>query len=48
MVLVGCNGYGRFVDYEFYLEIANHTVIINGPNAQALKGVKHTDWNGLF
>ncbi|MBQ8708488.1 MAG: hypothetical protein IJ523_10415 [Succinivibrionaceae bacterium] len=38
-IIVKCNGYGRFVDYEFYCDRIRHTVIINGPDAQELEKV---------
>ncbi|MDO4647187.1 MAG: hypothetical protein Q4B26_00955 [Eubacteriales bacterium] len=36
-VEIGRNGYGLFVDYVFMASRLNHTVRINGPDAQALK-----------
>lgn len=33
---VGKNGYGPFVDYSFCARETGHTMIINGPDAQAL------------
>lgn len=35
-VTVSQNGYGPFVDYVFTAEETGHTVIINGPDAQAV------------
>ncbi|MDO4648213.1 MAG: hypothetical protein Q4B26_06135 [Eubacteriales bacterium] len=36
-VEIGRNGYGLFADYLFISNRLNHTVRINGPDAQALK-----------
>lgn len=33
---IGANGYGPFVDYTFTAKETGHTMIINGPDAQAL------------
>ncbi len=33
---IGANGYGPFVDYTFKARETGHTIIINGPDAQAL------------
>lgn len=35
-VTTGKNGYGPFVDYVFHAEETGHSVIINGPDAQAV------------
>lgn len=43
-IMIGHNGYGLFVDYEFYSNELDHRVIINGPDAQALEVVKRSDW----
>ena len=45
-IIVKSNGYGRFVDYEFYCERIQRTVTINGPDAQALEKVSAYPWNG--
>ena len=37
---IGANGYGPFVDYTFTAKETGHTMIINGPDAQALASKK--------
>ena len=44
-VIVASNGRGRFVDYRFKPERMWNTVLINGPDAQALEVIKRFDWD---
>lgn len=39
-VTIGANGYGPFVDYTFKARETGHTIIINGPDAQAMADKK--------